>query len=146
MRCSFLIFRSAMHLASPHFSQLFVARRRKVVSHMALMTAYCAGIVDTMLSDLTELKPCGVRHSVAPQYDCRMQEVEQSRSSCREAACVSFAQSKFGRTVYRDGAHGQGEAVKRSRGCPGVCAARLCQYRTACGKNRALQVTHPTTL
>jgi hypothetical protein len=35
-----------------------------------------------------------------------------------------------GRTVYRDRAHGQGEIGNRSRGQPGLCAARLFQSRT----------------
>ena len=35
-----------------------------MVSRMSFATEACAGIVDTVLSSLTELKSCGVSHSV----------------------------------------------------------------------------------
>ncbi|MCZ6798110.1 MAG: hypothetical protein O7D36_09185 [Gammaproteobacteria bacterium] len=50
--------------ASPYFSPPFVSRRRKAVPCMPFATEECAGIVDTMVSALTELKSCRVWHSV----------------------------------------------------------------------------------
>jgi len=67
---------AASRIFNLHFSPAFVARRRKAVPCMTFATTPtndclqrqslvggCAGIVLTMLSALTELKSCRVRHS-----------------------------------------------------------------------------------
>jgi len=51
-------------MASPHFSPPFVARRWKVVPWLNIGTEECAGIVDTMLSALTEQISARARHSI----------------------------------------------------------------------------------
>lgn len=47
-----------------HFSPDFVTRWRNLVSRMSFAIEACAGIVDAVLSALTELKSSGLSHGV----------------------------------------------------------------------------------
>ena len=58
-------------------------------------------------------------------------EASQSGTTLKKA-CPPNSQ----RTVLRNRAHGQGESAKRSRGQPGLCAARLFQFCTLFSQSR----------